>query len=373
LSNRAVFLDRDNTLIEDPGYLSDPGAVKLLPGAELAVKSLSQAGYKVVVVTNQSGIARGLMTEESLEKIDAEMERQLAEKSAHLDAIYYCPFHPEGTVEAYAKDSDLRKPRPGMLLKAAHELDIDLLSSWMIGDSPRDIEAGQRAGCRTVRVRLPEHPPLTGEQEDEDVEADFTVRNLVEAARIILREDGKPARSARQPAATPAAPAPATQGPAEDETTDMEDEPAPPPEPDLEPEPRAQPPVEQKTPEPSVPPQEDREAPVQAPQAPPEEPPAEEPEDRSAQAQEPAFDERRIQLELLQALQTLTAQRRPQQFSFTRLIASVCQGLAILTLAAALANRIMYKVAVDETIMWVLVSIVLQVMAATFRIIRRNP
>ena len=187
MANKAVFMDRDNTLIEDPGYLSDPGAVRLLPGVELAMKSLAQAGYKLVVVTNQAGIARGLLTEEALEKIHAELRRLLAEKDVHLDAIYYCPYHPEGTVEGYGIDSDLRKPKPGMLLQAAKELDIDLSQSWMVGDSPRDVGAGQRAGCRTIRVRLPAQEG-SADAEDEDVQADFTVRNLVDASKVIARE-----------------------------------------------------------------------------------------------------------------------------------------------------------------------------------------
>ncbi len=203
MSNKAIFLDRDNTVIEDPGYLSDPDAVKLLPGVELALKSLSQAGYKLVVVTNQSGVARGLITEDGLQRIHAEVRRQLAEHGVHLDAIEYCPYHPEGTVEQYAKDSELRKPRPGMLLKAAAELDIDLHRSWMIGDSGRDIEAGQRAGCRTIRIRGREtHQP--GEQEDEDVQPDFTARNLVDAARLVARESLTPTAPPPAGAAPPA-------------------------------------------------------------------------------------------------------------------------------------------------------------------------
>jgi D-glycero-D-manno-heptose 1,7-bisphosphate phosphatase len=185
MSYKAVFLDRDNTLIEDPGYISDPSLVKLLPGVEQAVRSLSGAGYKIVVVTNQSGIARGLLTEETLAKIHAEMTRQVEAHGVKLDGVYYCPFHPEGTVERYAVDSDLRKPKPGMLLQAARDLDIDLRESWMVGDSPRDIEAGQRAGCRTIRIHSrPLHVP--GEADDEDAQPDFSARNIVEAARIIV-------------------------------------------------------------------------------------------------------------------------------------------------------------------------------------------
>ncbi len=187
MANRAVFLDRDRTLIEDPGYLSDPNAVKLLPGVELALKSLAGAGYKLIVVTNQSGVARGLLTEESLEKIHAELCRQLATRGAHLDSIYYCPYHSEGTVEKYAIDSDLRKPRPGMLIKASRELDIDLSASWMVGDSSRDVGAGQRAGCRTIRLRG-QADSAPRDKIDNDVQADFTVANVAEAARVILRQ-----------------------------------------------------------------------------------------------------------------------------------------------------------------------------------------
>lgn len=191
MANKAVFLDRDGTLIDDPGYLSDPSAVKLLPGVDLAIKSLASAGYKIVVVTNQSGIARGMLTEETLEEIHAELRRQLSENGAHLDAIYYCPFHPEGKVEKYTMESELRKPQPGMLLKAAADLEIDLAQSWSVGDGARDVEAGQRAGCRTIRLR-PHDGQSFSHEESEDAQADFTVRNLVEAARIILREKGRP-------------------------------------------------------------------------------------------------------------------------------------------------------------------------------------
>ena len=212
MANKAVFLDRDNTLISDPGYLSDADAVKLLPGVDLALKSLVQAGYKLVVVTNQAGIARGLITESALEKIHAELRRQLGERDVHLDAMYYCPYHPEGTVEGYVADSDMRKPKPGMLLQGARELDIDLSQSWMVGDSPSDVGAGQRAGCRTIRVRLLSQEG-SADGEDEDVQADFTVRNLVDASRVILREnsdaDGAGPATRGAPAGISAATSPA--------------------------------------------------------------------------------------------------------------------------------------------------------------------
>ncbi|MCD4825217.1 MAG: HAD family hydrolase [Phycisphaerae bacterium] len=196
MSDKAVFLDRDGTIIEDPGYLADPSRVKLLPGVELAIKSLRQAGYKIVVVTNQSGVARGLFSEDDLESIHAEMRRQFAEKGAMLDAIYYCPYHPAGTVMQYARESDLRKPSAGMLLKAAAEMDIDLAGSWMVGDSARDVGAGQRGGCRTIRILTPAHDvirPAAMRKEEDEFHADFDVRNLVDAARMIMREAARDA------------------------------------------------------------------------------------------------------------------------------------------------------------------------------------
>ena len=199
MGQRCVFLDRDKTIMEDPGYLTDPGAVKLLPGADLALQRLAKAGYKLIVVTNQSAIARGLLSEESLKRIHNELRRQLNDRGVHLDAIYYCPFHPEGTVEEYARESEDRKPNPGMLLRAAGEHNIDLVNSWMIGDSPRDVEAGQRACCKTIRVRTRDD-----HAQDEDSQADFTVRNLVDAARIVQNESTEGAVDATGESAKPA-------------------------------------------------------------------------------------------------------------------------------------------------------------------------
>jgi len=142
---KAVFLDRDNTLIEDPGYLADPNAVRLLPGAELAVKSFMQAGYKVVVVTNQSGIAKGVMSEETVVSIHRSLRRFLRERH-RLDVtdILYCPHAGD--------ECACRKPKPGMLREAARRHRIDLAASWMVGDAERDIAAGRAAGCRTIFV-----------------------------------------------------------------------------------------------------------------------------------------------------------------------------------------------------------------------------
>lgn len=188
--NKAVFLDRDHTIIEDPGYLSDPAGVKLLAGVAGAIRSLAAAGYKIVVVTNQSGVARGMLTEETLEKIHTELRGQLSADGADLDAIYYCPYHPAGTIQRYARESDLRKPNPGMLLKAAVDLELELSASWMVGDSPRDIQAGRRAGCSTIRL-CGGDASTCGEKTDEEARADFTAANLAEAAEVILSHSNR--------------------------------------------------------------------------------------------------------------------------------------------------------------------------------------
>ena len=153
MANKAIFLDRDNTLIEDPGYINHPDQVKLLDGAAEAIIELRDLGYKLVVVSNQSAVARGIVTEKILAEIHDRLRQLLAEKGTYLDQIYYCPYHPEGIVRKYRKESDWRKPNPGMLLTAAKEMDIDLEQSWIIGDSSRDIEAGLRVGCKTILIK----------------------------------------------------------------------------------------------------------------------------------------------------------------------------------------------------------------------------
>ena len=127
MANKAIFLDRDDTLIEDPGYISGPEQVKLLDGVPEALIEFGAMGYKLIVVSNQSGVARGIVTEKALDEIHDRLKRLLAEKGAHLDGIYYCPYHPEGLVRKYRKESEDRKPNPGMLLTAADQMDIDLI------------------------------------------------------------------------------------------------------------------------------------------------------------------------------------------------------------------------------------------------------
>jgi D-glycero-D-manno-heptose 1,7-bisphosphate phosphatase len=153
----AVFLDRDGTLIEHVHYLSDPARVRLLPGAADALKRLRRAGFARVLVTNQSAIARGMITVERLAEIHAELERQLAASDATLDGIYYCPAAPAGDDRTVVECPD-RKPGPGMLLRAASEMGLDLRASWMVGDLISDVLAGRNAGCRSIMVRSGQAP-----------------------------------------------------------------------------------------------------------------------------------------------------------------------------------------------------------------------
>ena len=149
----AVFLDRDGVIIEEVNYLSEVGQVRLLPGAAAAIARLNRRGLPVVVVTNQAGVARGKFPEERVEEVHAYLDLLLARGGARVDRYYYCPHHPEGELPAYRTVCGCRKPRPGMLRQAAAELGLDLARSFLVGDKACDLEAGARAGCRTLLVR----------------------------------------------------------------------------------------------------------------------------------------------------------------------------------------------------------------------------
>ncbi len=184
MSNKAIFLDRDGTLIEDPGFLSHPEQVNLLDGAAEALVELRAMGYKLVVVSNQSGVARGILSESDLEEIHDRLRQLLAEKGAYLDQIYYCPYHPDGVVSKYRKESEWRKPNPGMLLAAADEMGIDLSQSWSIGDSSRDVEAGLRAGCKTILISRYTRSK-SAYVEPDNPKPDYKSVNMKEAVNII--------------------------------------------------------------------------------------------------------------------------------------------------------------------------------------------
>lgn len=163
----AVFLDRDGVLIEDTGYPHLEAHLRLMPGAAEAVRRLNQLGYLCVIVTNQSGVARGLFSEDQMKAFNALLLRRLADQGAVIDAVYACPFHSEGRVEAYIHpDHPDRKPNPGMILRAIADHHIDPAKSFLIGDQPSDLEAARRAGVPGFRF--------------EDGNLDAFVRDLME-------------------------------------------------------------------------------------------------------------------------------------------------------------------------------------------------
>ena len=176
---KAIFLDRDGTLNKYVGFLRDINEFELLDGVTDAVKEINASGYLAVVVTNQPVIARGEVTVPELNEIHNKLETLLGNDGAYIDGLYYCPHHPdkgfEGEIPELKFECGCRKPKPGMLIKASEDLNIDLKASWMIGDGKNDVEAGRNAGCRTIYIGT-----------DGSVESDFRADTLKNAVRIIL-------------------------------------------------------------------------------------------------------------------------------------------------------------------------------------------
>ncbi|WP_353195689.1 HAD family hydrolase [Parapedobacter defluvii] len=151
-NKRAIFLDKDGTLIRDVPYNADPGKIELLAGVADGLRKLGSLGYSFFVVTNQAGVAKGYFKEEALAGVENRLQQLLHGSGVTLSGFYYCPHHPEGTVQAYIRPCHCRKPQPGLLLEAAEACGINLGDSWMVGDILDDVEAGNRAGCKTVLI-----------------------------------------------------------------------------------------------------------------------------------------------------------------------------------------------------------------------------
>ena len=149
----AVFFDRDGTLIRDVGYLTHPEQIELLDGVPAAIRALRDGGFKTVVVTNQSAVARGWLTEAALKQIHRLIQDRLANEGAPLDAIYYCPHHPSEGIESYRVDCDCRKPKPGMIQQAVNDLALEPKRSYVLGDQSVDLELALRVGATPVLVR----------------------------------------------------------------------------------------------------------------------------------------------------------------------------------------------------------------------------
>ncbi len=195
MKNQAVFLDRDGTVIRDREYLADPAGVELLKGAAAGIKALRQAGFMVIVATNQSGVARGFFTEQDIKRVNERMQELLAVEGAGLDGIYYCPHYPEGKVQEYVKVCYCRKPGPDMLFTAAQERNVDLFKSWVIGDKPTDIEFGFKQGLRTILVLTGYGRETQSRGFNVSLEPDLIVPDLeAAAAKIIAAGDGYPGK-----------------------------------------------------------------------------------------------------------------------------------------------------------------------------------
>ncbi|PLR32875.1 D-glycero-beta-D-manno-heptose-1,7-bisphosphate 7-phosphatase [Chimaeribacter californicus] len=179
----AIFLDRDGTLNVDHGYVHEIDNFQFIEGVIEACHTLKQMGFALVVVTNQSGIARGMFTEDQFMQLTEWMDWSLADRDVDLDGIYFCPHHPEGSVEAYRQECECRKPHPGMLLSAQQELNIDMAASYMVGDKPEDMQAGLTAGVGT-KVLVRSGKPVT---EDGEHYADWVLNSLADLPEAIKK------------------------------------------------------------------------------------------------------------------------------------------------------------------------------------------
>lgn len=182
---KAVFLDKDGTVVEDVPFNTKPELMKFMPGVKEGLRDLAKAGYHLVLVTNQSGVALGRFREEDLQGVMVKMQEMFDEIDVPLAGFYYCPHHLAGCVEMYRVDCDCRKPKPGLLLKASRDLGLDLSRSWMVGDILHDIEAGKRAGARSILVDVGNE---TQWERSRWRIPDFEVRSFQEAAQCILKD-----------------------------------------------------------------------------------------------------------------------------------------------------------------------------------------
>ena len=186
LNAAAVFVDRDGTLIEEVGYLDRVERLVLYPWTTDAIRALNRAGLTIVLVSNQSGIARGFFTEAVVDAVHSHMESRLQAGGAHIDAYYYCPHHPDGKVSGYAQHCDCRKPKRGLVDRAVHELGVDPVRSFVVGDRWLDVGLARTVGARGVLVRTG-YGATEERRPRQETPADAIVDNFAGAASWILR------------------------------------------------------------------------------------------------------------------------------------------------------------------------------------------
>jgi len=186
---RALFIDRDGTISEEVGYINHPSRFRVFPYAAAAIRHLNENDWLAIVVTNQAGVARGYFTEEMVKTVHAEMTAELGRQGARLDAIYYCAHHPSVGEPPYRFDCECRKPKPGLIVRAAEKYDIDLDESWMVGDRYSDVELARNAGLKSAFV-LSGYG--RGEWEHQRAawteQPDLIAENLLEAVQMIVAE-----------------------------------------------------------------------------------------------------------------------------------------------------------------------------------------
>lgn len=185
----AVFLDRDGTINEDIGYVSKPEELIIYPWAAEAIRLINRAGLKTIVVTNQSGVARGMYTEETLGEIHRKLITELSREGARIDAVYYCPHHPRIGDARYKMECECRKASPGMLNQAAREHDLDLAQSFVVGDKASDINLATNAGAKGVLVLTGYGAGTLKERDEWPCEPCIVADNLLDAVKQILQED----------------------------------------------------------------------------------------------------------------------------------------------------------------------------------------
>ena len=188
----AVFLDRDGTINEEVGYLDSLDKLKLIPTAYSAIQLINKSSMKAIVVTNQAGVARGFFTEDFIRQTHEIIQTALLQKEASIDKFYYCPHHPSEGKGIYLQNCNCRKPMPGMLLQAAHDLDIELAGSYMVGDTCRDIETAKKVGVKAILVKTG-----YGREELHDIDTDaakaenrpdFIAEDILEAVKWIMKD-----------------------------------------------------------------------------------------------------------------------------------------------------------------------------------------
>jgi D-glycero-D-manno-heptose 1,7-bisphosphate phosphatase len=182
-SNKAIFVDKDGTLTHDIPYNVNPELIELAPGVVTALQGLQHYGYRIIVISNQSGVARGIFKEEALLMVQKRLQSLLAQHGIRLFGFYYCPHHPDAERLAYRINCDCRKPKPGMLFHAAYVHHIDLQQSWMVGDILSDSEAGNRAGCRTILIEKAYDPIPEATISNRP---DFQVTDWLTASQVII-------------------------------------------------------------------------------------------------------------------------------------------------------------------------------------------